>query len=293
MTSPSRNAVDLHTHTRRSDGVLAPVELRAAMHAWGTVVAAITDHDTLAGYRELRAAGLTGENGGPRIVPGVEINSVSDRLMSQHGLGRTGDELHILGYGVDPDDAAFEATLARQRRSRETRVRLVIDQLRAIGKPIDDQIAEVEAVEGTAFGRPHVARAMIAAGYVDSVEDAFRFWLGYGAPAFVPRQGLGPRESVEAIDAAGGLPVLAHSPAAADHSGVIDRLIGWGLRGLEVHYRSFDPETVARLLAFAASRSLVVTGGSDYHGDLVTYAQSQATLRVPDSVGDALLAAVA
>jgi predicted metal-dependent phosphoesterase TrpH len=133
---------------------------------------------------------------------------------------------------------------------------------------------------------------MIAAGYVASIEEAFDEWIGPGGPAFVPRLGLGPREAIESIREADGLPVLAHSPAAAERGDVVDRLRGWGLAGLEVHYRSFDPETVARLLAFATSRSLLVTGGSDYHGDLVTYAQSQAMLSVPDSVGDALLATV-
>jgi predicted metal-dependent phosphoesterase TrpH len=108
----------------------------------------------------------------------------------------------------------------------------------------------------------------------------------------VPRQGLGPRDAIDCIRRAGGIAVLAHSPAAAERADVIDRLVDWGLGGLEVYYRSFQPETVAELAAFAAGRSLLATGGSDYHGDLVTYAESQATLRVPDTVGHALLAAL-
>ncbi len=292
MTSPRRNRIDLHTHTTRSDGILSPTELLDAMAAWGSRVAAVTDHDTLAGYRELRAAGLTDRASGPLIVPGVEINAMSDAFMREHGLGRTGDELHVLGFGMDPDDEAFEAALETQRSSRENRVWSVVDRLREIGKPIDAQIAAIDSAGGTALGRPHVARAMIAAGYVASVEEAFSDWLGFGCPAFVPRLGLGPRDAIECIRRAGGVPVLAHSPAAAQRAGVIDRLVDWGLGGLEVYYRSFEPQVVAELAAFAEGRSLIATGGSDYHGDLVTYAESQATLSVPDVVGDALLAAL-
>ena len=109
---------------------------------------------------------------------------------------------------------------------------------------------------------------------------------------YVPRLGLGPRAAIEAISAAGGLPVLAHSPAAAERRAVLRELMDWGLRGLEVHYRTFEPETVARLSAFALDLGLLATGGSDYHGDTMDYATAQSRLWVPDAVGDRLLEAL-
>ncbi|HWH23780.1 MAG TPA: PHP domain-containing protein, partial [Candidatus Limnocylindria bacterium] len=286
-----RNSVDLHTHTLRSDGVLAPAELYAEMSRQGLRVAAITDHDTLAGYRELRAAGRgeTASEEGPQLIPAVEINSVADRELIQMGVQLEEGELHILGFGVDPNDATFEQRLESQRGARRTRLLLIIDALRGLGAPIDEQIAPVLKSD-EALGRPHIARAMVAAGHVASVQEAFDLWIDRGGPAYVPRQGLRTREAVEAIADAGGVPVLAHYPAAPEQPELIRLLIGWGLRGLEVHYRRFLPETVGRMAATADSLELLATGGSDYHGDLMSYAEEQATTWVPASVGDRLLA---
>jgi hypothetical protein len=310
VTTPARNSIDLHTHTRRSDGLLEPRALYEAMTAWGLELAAITDHDTLAAPRELRAAGLglAASRAGPRLISGVEINTPADAEEGGLRLGRDGEELHILGYGVDLDDAGLEEALARQREGRRVRFRRTLQRLRELGMDIEPPIVlpgqatgDPSPAEGAgtggpaehdALGRPHIARALVAAGFASSVEDAFARILGHGCPAYVPRPGMGPREAIARITAAGGLAVLAHAPGAPDAPELIEALMAWGLRGLEVHYRTFDDVTVARLSAFAREARLVATGGSDYHGDLMDYATAQLTTWVPPSAGEALLAAL-
>jgi 3',5'-nucleoside bisphosphate phosphatase len=293
MVTPRRNRVDLHTHTDRSDGVLSPLDLYAAMRSYGLRLAAISDHDTLSGYRALQQAGVGVNTGpaGPQLIAAVEINSVADEELVRMGVQLEEGELHVLGYGVDPADEAFERCLAAQRGSRRTRLMLIIEALRRLGKPIDDEIAPFLDSE-EALGRPHIARAMVRAGYVTSVNEAFDLWIDRNGPAYVPRQGMRTREAIEAIAAAGGLPVLAHYPAAPDQPELIELLLGWGLRGLEVNYRRFLPQTVEHVAAFCEAHGLVATGGSDYHGDEMTYAEAQATTYVPDVVGERLLAAI-
>lgn len=298
MTTPRRNRVDLHTHSQRSDGIKAPLELYAEMRRCGMALVALSDHDTLAGYRDLRQAGSGAEASpaGPHLIAALEINTLAWDVFARHGLGRDGEELHILGYGVDADDPVLEERLHRQRTARHGRLLATIDCLRAHGAPIDHEVPELLASPGPAghdsLGRPHVARALIRAGHASSVDDAFARWLDHGRSCYVPREGMGPRDAIEAIREAGGLPVLAHSPEAPEHTPVINELQDWGLLGLEVHYRTFPPHTVARLEAFATERGLLATGGSDYHGDEMTYAQAQSGTWVPDSVGQRLLEAL-
>jgi predicted metal-dependent phosphoesterase TrpH len=287
------NRVDLHTHTTRSDGVLTPLALYEQMRESGMRVVAITDHDSLEGYREIAAAGLgtLGGPDGPLVIPGLEINTIGGELTSRDGLGRDGDELHILGFGMDIDDPVFRAVRARQRQGRQERLGRMLERLRQLDMPVDEYLAGDPQVD--AMGRPHVARALIRAGYATSVDDAFGRYLGWGMPAYVPRYGIGPEEAIDAINGAGGISVLAHSPSAPDRPELMAELQAAGLAGLEVYYRSFVPETVERMRAFAAARGLVATGGSDYHGDTMSYAEAQATTSVPDAVGEALVEAIA
>jgi len=278
------SVVDLHTHTLRSDGVLTPVELVRAAAEAGVTTLAITDHDTLAGIRDLvlgRAMPAPIE-----LITGVEINALARGIPLQDG------ELHILGFGMDLDDAAFEAKLSAQRAARRVRFERTVAKLREIGLAIDDQVAGLDPDDDDALGRPTIARALIAAGFATSVEDAFRRLIGWGGPAYVPREGLGPREAIEAIRAAGGLPVLAHFSEAPSQMPLLRELMGFGLGGLEVYYRTFQPETVTMVGAVASTLGLLATGGSDYHGDLMSYAEAHATVDVPASVGGALRTAL-
>jgi predicted metal-dependent phosphoesterase TrpH len=282
IVPPAPSTIDLHTHTRRSDGVLEPSELVRAAASAGVATLALTDHDTLAGYREVTAAGVPS---GLTLIPGVEINALVTR-----DLGLWEGELHILGFGMDPDDETFEAALAGQRDQRRIRFDRTVDRLREIGLGIDAQVATLARDGNDALGRPTVARALIAAGHATTVEDAFRRLLGHGCPAYVPRLGLGPMEAIATIRAAGGLPALAHFSEAPARIDIVRELVEAGLGGLEVYYRSFDQATVDAVGAVAADLGLIATGGSDYHGDTGTYAESHARLWVPPPVGDALIA---
>ena len=282
---PAPSTIDLHTHTLRSDGVLEPAELVRQAFDAGVRLLAITDHDNLAAYREMRAAAAL--PAGLELLPGVEINAVVDR---RDGLWE--GELHILGFGMDADDEAFEAALARQRGERRRRFDRILVRLRELGLPVDAEIAQVAVGDDDALGRPTVARALIRAGYAVSVEDAFQRWLAWGMPAYVPRNGLGPVAAIGAIRGAGGLPVLAHFREAPDRIPTLRELVEHGLGGLEVYYRSFDQPTVEAVGRVADALGLVRTGGTDYHGDLGPYAESHAELWVPPEVGVKLKSAI-
>jgi 3',5'-nucleoside bisphosphate phosphatase len=279
VVPPHPSRVDLHTHSRRSDGLLEPMELVEAAAAAGVQVLALTDHDTLAGARELVAPGR------PilplQLLPGVEINSIAARI-PQLWEG----ELHILGLGVDVNDESFEATLEKQRGFRLTRFNRIVDRLRQLGFPVDNEVDQFLADQGTAagasLGRPQIARCLVAARYASTVDDAMQRLLVRGKPAYVPREGLGPMEAISAIRGAGGLPSLAHFSDAYARRDLVEELARFGLGGIEVHYRHFDRETVADVAEVARELRLIPTGGSDYHGDVESYAEAHATLYVPD-----------
>ena len=280
VVPPSPSAIDLHSHTARSDGLLEPIELATAARAAGVRLLSITDHDTLAGYRELRASAAAEALDGLELLPGVELNAVmGDRPELIES------EVHVLGLGVDPDDDAFEAILQRQRGEPRVRFGRMVDRLREIGMPIDSALADVPpAGDEDALGRPTLARAMVSLGYALSVEDAFVRFLSRGRPAYVPRGGLGPIEAISAIRAARGVPSLAHFSEGPERLDLMAELIAAGLQGLEVYHGSFDAPTVERMHALATELRLLETGGTDFHGDRETYAEAHARLWVPPEV---------
>ena len=287
IVPPAPSTIDLHTHTRRSDGVLQPLGLIQQAVAAGIRLLAITDHDSLQAVRELRATARAIPSG-LELLAGVEINAVAG--------GRDGfweGEIHVLGFGMDPDDEPFEAALRGQRAQRRIRFERILGRLRALGMPIDDVIETMDIADDDAIGRPTIARALIATGHATSVEDAFRRWIGHGMPAWAPRDGLGPREAIGAIRAAGGVPVLAHFGEARERIGVVRELIEDGLAGLEVHYRNWGRATIESVGAVADELGLLRTGGTDYHGDLGPYAESHAGLWVPPEVGERLREVIA
>ncbi len=288
---PGRGApeVDLHTHTSRSDGLLAPDELVRQAATAGIRTLAITDHDTLAGIHDLCGTGGSAGAASLDLVVGVEINAVGPGVDGGEGEG----ELHILGYGMDPDDDRFEATLSAQRSGRRRRFEAIVARLRELGLPVDRELEGLVPDDEDALGRPTAARALVAAGHASSVEDAFSRVLARGRPGYLPRQGLGPVEAIAAIRAAGGIAVLAHFAEAPRRLDVLAELREAGLAGLEVHYRSFDDATIADLARTAADLGLLATGGTDYHGDDGSYADRLADLRIPATVGADLARRVA
>ncbi len=250
--------IDLHTHTTASDGTRTPAEVVALAAAASVTVLAITDHDTTAG---LAAAGPAAAAAGITLVAGVELGTEDAR--GQHDL---------LGYFVDPDDGPFQALLATIRAHRHERAVAMVERLRALGAPIalDDVLA---LAAGGALGRPHVARALVAAGWSDDVPDAFRRYLGRHGPAYVPRYRLSPADGCAAIRAAGGVPVLAHPTPPGDPWSDPKRLRTFlgvladaGLGGLECYYPGYTARVSRWLAVLAEHWRLVPTGGSDYHG---------------------------
>ena len=233
---PGPSPVDLHTHSRRSDGVLEPDELVRAAAACGVATFALTDHDTLAGYREVVSGGAVPP--GLELIAGVEINAVV-----REEIGLWEGELHILGLGMAVDDDAFEAALVEQRGRRAERFARTTRRLAELGMPVDAPLEGLAAGADDALGRPTIARALVAAGFATSVEDAFRRLIGRGGPGYIPRDGLGPHEAIRAIRAAGGLPVLAHfseAPGRAALAPRADRDRAGRPGGLLPHVRSAD-----------------------------------------------------
>jgi predicted metal-dependent phosphoesterase TrpH len=282
---PARPATaDFHTHTTRSDGVLEPPELVRQVVEAGVRTLAITDHDSLAGVREVVAAGVPD---GLRLIPGVEINALT------RGMDVPEGEIHVLGLGVDLESAALDDALRLQRDARRVRFLATVERFRELGMPIDAQVAGIDLTADDALGRPTVARALVAAGFAESVEDAFGRLLGWGMPGYVARTGLGPFDAIRVIREAGGLASLAHFSNAPERQFLIQRLIDAGLGGIETHHRSFDVATREAMTAFARRLHLVPTGGTDYHGDLGPYAQSHEELEIPEAVEAAVLAALA
>jgi predicted metal-dependent phosphoesterase TrpH len=254
------NEIDLHTHTTASDGTHTPQQLVSRAAKLAVKVIAITDHDSTAGVAEAQAAGA---RLGVEVIAGVEINT-----------DVPGAEVHILGYFVDPGHAELNDELARIREGRVGRARKMAETLTAMGAPVRfERILEI-AGEGS-VGRPHVAQALLEAGHVTSFGDAFAKYIGRDSPAYVERMKFTPMEACRLIRRAGGVPVLAH-PVYFDKYGkiksgfvletILIETIAAGLLGIEVYYPNYDAITVEYLLAIARRHSLLVTGGTDFHG---------------------------
>jgi predicted metal-dependent phosphoesterase TrpH len=246
--------IDLHLHTTASDGRCTPLELVEQAAAAGLTVMAVTDHDTTASVDDVRV--LAAERGIEAIV-GIEITAVED-----------GRDVHVLGYFLNPSDPALITFLAGQRRIRVDRVRAIAARLTDLGMPVDlsAPLAAVGEQGGRAIGRPQVARAMVAAGHVSSTREAFDLWLGRDRPAFVPRSGSSPQSVSAAIHQAGGLASLAH-PGRTDIDARIPALRDAGLDAIEVYHSDHDHAASDRYRRLAEDLGLLMTGGSDYHGD--------------------------
>jgi predicted metal-dependent phosphoesterase TrpH len=246
--------IDLHTHTTASDGRLTPGELVARASAAGVTVLGVTDHDTLGGCDPAAAACSAA---GVEFVPGIEITSLVE-----------GRDVHILGYFVDITSKSFGAFLAEQRQRRLDRVREMIERLASHGVMVDADAILAPALRdsSTSAGRPWIARALVDAGYVDSTDAAFSRWLERGRPAFVPRRGPTPADVFDRVHQAGGLASLAH-PVLVGRDEWLEDFVGAGLDALEAYHSDHDASTTRHYLALAERLKLLVTGGSDYHGD--------------------------
>jgi predicted metal-dependent phosphoesterase TrpH len=249
--------IDLHTHTTASDGTLSPRQVVQLAKSKGLSAVAITDHDTLSGIDEFMDAG---QKEGLEVVPGIEINADFSE-----------GTLHILGYFVDWHTPELRDRLRAMEESRRERAVKMIERLRELGFDVslDDVVKESD---GRLIGRPHFARALARKGYVASLSEAFDKYLHRGKPAYVGREKMNPQTCISLILGAGGIPILAH-PRYTERDGsrplkaTLTELIGAGLRGIEVYYPSHTEEMVKRYESLARDLSLLLTGGSDFHGD--------------------------
>lgn len=241
---------DLHLHSIFSDGTFAPEEIVERGRRLGFAVLALTDHDTLEGCPRMAAACTAA---GMEFLPGVELTAE----VGEH-------ELHLLGYGFDLENPRFNEALARFQLVRQDRIREMLARLNALGLPLDGESVFTRA-KCRAPGRPHVARALVAAGHCASLDEAFERFLKKHRPAWVPKAKMSAREAIELVHAAGGVAVLAH-PALNQCDEVIPELLRAGLDGIECYHTRHSAGTVARYLNFARQYGLLVTGGSDCHG---------------------------
>ena len=250
--------VDLHTHSRHSDGVRTPEWVVRRAAANGASLIALTDHDTLSGVAEALRAG---REAGIRVVAGVELGTRNDEL----------GEIHVLGYFPQitaPDDPALERiehAVDGYRDDRLTRGRAIVERLNALDIPID--WAQVERLaDGAPVGRPHIARALLEAGAVDSVQEAFDRYLRDDGPAYVARRLLDIEHAVALIHDHSGIAGLAHPTRSRDAETAVRRFAAAGGDTIEVWYRNDSPEQVARTLELARRAGLAPTAGSDWHG---------------------------
>lgn len=248
--------IDLHTHSLHSDGTEPPgTVVRAAAEA-GVDVVALTDHDVVSGWAEADAAG---REAGVVVVPGIEMSC------SWRGIS-----VHLLAYLPDPDDGDLARELAVSRRSRDTRLRAMVELLAGDGYPVTYEQVVASAPAGTALGRPHIADALVGSGVFGHRDQAFEDVLSSRSRYYVSHAAPDPVRATELVVAAGGAAVLAHPFAAKRGRTVPDEAVAdmarAGLTGLEVDHRDHGPAERDRAAALAARLGLVGTGSSDYHG---------------------------
>lgn len=241
--------IDLHAHSTASDGTATPTQFAETAAAAGLDVVALTDHDTVAGVPEAMAAASAL---GVRVVPGVELSVMDGR-----------EEVHLLGLHLANVDAIADA-LDRFRNGRTARAHAIVAALNAAGLAVTIDAVLAEAAGG-AVGRPHVARALIAGGFVSDTREAFDKWLGAGRPAYVEKPRLEVSEGVNLIHQAGGLAVWAH-PGDDGRRARFERMVAAGIDGAEVRHPGHNAEDVSRINALVEFYHLVPSGGSDWHG---------------------------
>jgi predicted metal-dependent phosphoesterase TrpH len=247
--------IDLHSHSRASDGQYEPAEVAERVVRAGVGVWALSDHDTVAG---MGAAAEAAARLGVRLVPGIELSAFLDHR-----------EIHLLGHFVDPDHKtlrSFEDVLAEKRRER---MHSIVRKLATLGVLI--RVTDIEKFgNGKIIGRPHVARAILETGAVSTVKEAFDRYLGEGQPAFVQRFRLEVSEAVSLVRGAGGTVTVAHPGVSRLERGDLERLKASGIVGVETHHPDHNPSVREKYLRLASALDLVPTAGSDFHGEAVS-----------------------
>lgn len=242
---------DLHLHTVFSDGTYTPQQLVSESARAGLSAIAITDHDTVAG---IPAAQEAAEKEDIELLPGIELT-----------VEYKGSEIHLLGYLIDYKSPLLLEKLKTLKENRIERIYKITDKLNNMGVALKPETVFAVAGEGTP-GRLHIGRAMVKEKLVNSVYDAFKIYIGDKCPAYVLGFRLSPQEAIKIIKDTGGIPVLAH-PYIINNDELISEFSAFGLRGLEVYYPEHTQGMVNHYLEIAKKCNLLVTGGSDYHGE--------------------------
>lgn len=244
--------IDLHIHSTASDGRLTPAEVVRKSAERGVTVIALADHDTVDGI----APALATAKAFPwlKVIPCVEISTDIPQ-----------GEVHVLGYFIDDTDLELRTTLATMRNSRQERAQKMVTKLGNLGMHIS--WSRVQEIAGSgSIGRPHLAQALLEKGYVATIKEAFTKYIGRDGPAYVERAKMTPREAVEIILCANGLPVLAHPFTIPAVEAIVIELKAAGLVGIEAYYNGYTADESKGLVSLAAKYNLIATGGSDYHG---------------------------
>jgi len=264
---------DLHTHTYHSDGTRSPKEVIDVAIAHDLSIVSISDHDNLAAFFEIKPYA---DERGVTLVPGIELSCIYE-----------GIDIHVLAYAFNPLDERIARRLEGFRETRHQRGHAIIDRLRALGVNIDpvrvDQLAA-----GGSMGRPHVARALVEAGYVASVSEAFDKYLGTGKPGYVEKERFAISEAVTMIRDAGGVTSIAHPTLYPDHNRLVPQLLDEGIDAVEVLHPQVDENHRHRYASVARFRGKFTTGGSDDHGTVKT-SETLGTIRVPETMIQPLL----
>jgi hypothetical protein len=256
---------DLHTHTHHSDGTRTPKEVVDVALGHGIDVLAISDHDNLAAYFEIQPYA---EGRGVTLIPAIELSCAHEGL-----------DVHILAYAFDAHDERIEQRLRAFRETRQRRGRAIVERLHSLGYDIRlDRVEQLAA--GGALGRPHVARALVEAGYVASVSEAFDKLLGTGKPANIEKERFRVVEAVELIHSARGLTSIAHPTLYPDHEHLVPTLLDLGVDAIEAIHPDADDLNRSRYTNLARFRGAFITGGSDDHGSVKT-SETLGTIKLP------------
>lgn len=288
----NRGGIDLHIHSTASDGTCTPSEILRMASEIGLEAISITDHDTLDG---IRCAVNGSDPLYPRLLTGVEIST-----RAPQGF-QVGGSLHILGYGVDAHDQPLQLALSELQTARDMRVPLILQRLNGIGIPLSMAHVKAQAGEGS-IGRPHIARALIEMGVAADIDDVFDRLLSKGRPGYVDKYRIPCRQAIDLIKQAGGVAVLAHpylvpggdQPDAL--AALLHALCDCGLEGIETYYPQHPPEAVALCLEMARRFDLLVTGGTDFHGDLtpdIQIGRGKDDMHIPFELYELLIARTA
>ena len=279
--------IDLHIHSTASDGSLTPAAILDHARKLNLAAIAITDHDSIEGSREALRAGIPSCL---HFLSGVEISAAHPPFLPGSG------SFHILGYGIRLDDTVLNQTLKRLQEVRKNRNPKIIRRLNELGCAVS--LEEIRQIVGKGqIGRPHIASALMKKGYVTSINEAFKKYLGTGKPAYVDKERIGCEEAIKMIRNAGGIAALAH-PGLLDMPDeqrlevLIQNLIEIGVGAVEVYYPQHTAGQTERYMRLSKKYGLLMTGGTDFHGSItpeIKMGSGKGDLFIPVEVYEALI----